>query len=263
MLTDKKTGFSFVMSQSQPSVGEMQKPANDEQNILPVENLKICSPMVSQGQATSITSSSFSTPVSTTSTGSIFGAFMTDNPFNLNAGKNMFGGTSKKGSQGLIKPSSFNVSANNPESIFSNSYNLQPKTATSTTTTATTVFGTNAPIFGCPVIETSSETTTNNSSPFVTNTTTTCLFGASVKPTNTVFDNTSSSFPFNSLFGACTNESPFGISNTKVTNISETKTSENEPQKEGGISFLPAADVSFSALAAKTPQQTFKIGIAF
>ncbi|XP_053980788.1 E3 SUMO-protein ligase RanBP2-like [Hylaeus volcanicus] len=243
--SDKKASFSFVMPQSQAT----------EQNIVATENLKICSPIVSQGQAMSTTSSPFKASASsTTSAGSIFA--MADNPFSLSTGKSIFGGSSKKDTPGIIKPSSFNVSANSSESPFLNNFNSQLKT----TTSATTIFGTSAPIFGSSAMKTSSETTSSDTSTFATNTTTTSLFGGSGKSTNSVFDNTSTPFTFNLAFDGRTNESPFGISNSTATNTAETKTasSENESQKDSGISFFPSADVSFSALAAAAPQQAFK-----
>ncbi|XP_076639687.1 E3 SUMO-protein ligase RanBP2 isoform X2 [Colletes latitarsis] len=245
-LSDKKTaGFSIILPQSQPAIGEIPKPAT-EQNILAPENLKICSPIISQGQAEPTISSPFNSSISTTSSVSMFGTPVLDNPFNSSAGRNVLA---------LPKTSSFNVSANNSESTLLNNINSQTKT----TTIGTTVFGTTNPVFGLYSTKANPETTTSNSSPFLTNTTT-CLFGTSAKPTNSVFDNTSTPFSLNLSFGARTNESPFGISSPIITNISETKpaTLESESQKDSDISFLPAADISFSALAAKAPQHAFK-----
>ncbi|XP_076246651.1 E3 SUMO-protein ligase RanBP2 [Calliopsis andreniformis] len=238
----KTTGFSFTIPPSQPSASEAEKSASGKQNILMPETLKICSP--SQTQTSTTTSTPFMTPTSTTSTTSIFGAAKTENPFGLGSGKSIFGGNVWKG-----------VSTSSSESIFSGSFNSQPQTTTSTTS----IFGTTAPIFGSPALKIES-TTSNNSSLFTTNSTTT-TFGSTGKTTNSVFDNTTTQFSFNPSLTARTNESPFGISNSTTTNIFETKTAttqENESQKDNGISFLPATDISFSALAAKAPQQAFK-----
>lgn len=106
------------------------------------------------------------------------------------------------------------------------------------------MFGAGTPIFGSSTINVSSEPTTNNSPLFATNATTTGPFG-----------------PFER-----TKESPFGISNPVTTNIFEVKaptSQENEPQKDNGINFLPTTDISFSTLAAKAPQHSFKAGTLF
>ncbi|KZC14709.1 RANBP2-like and GRIP domain-containing protein 5/6 [Dufourea novaeangliae] len=236
---DKKTGFSFVMSQNHPS--EAQNVETDKQDILSPENLKICGLATSEAQTTSETS------VPTTSTASIFG-------------KNIFGGSSKKDSPGLIKPSSFSVSANSSESMFPNSFGFEAKTTTTSTTSVTPIFGANTPIFGSSAMKLNSEITTSNSSPFATSTTTASVFDTPAETTNSMFGGASTPFSFNLPFGARTHESPFRISNSATTNVFDTKptTSESESQKDNGISFLPAVDVSFSALAAKTPQQAFK-----
>ncbi|XP_031847905.1 E3 SUMO-protein ligase RanBP2 [Nomia melanderi] len=222
---DKKTtksGFSFVMSQAQLS--ETQKSESDEQGILGTENLNICSPASSQSQATTDSVSSFPS----------FGTPKSDSLFGISTGKNMFGGSTKKDFPGLIKPSSFSVS-----------------------NSANPVFGASAPIFGQAAAKIGSEMTTSSSSPFSTSTTTTSVFGASAKPTNAVFGSTSTPFSFS--FGTASNEPSFGIANSATTNIFDTKltTSENEPAKDCGISFL-SAEVSFSDLAEKAPQQAFK-----
>ncbi|OAD60504.1 E3 SUMO-protein ligase RanBP2, partial [Eufriesea mexicana] len=137
-----------------------------------------------------------------------------------NTGKNIFGGISKKDSSGLLKPSSINVSTNNTESIFSNNLNIQSKITTNTTTS---------------------------------------LFGASTKSTNSVFTS-ASPFSTNLVFGPRTTASVFTISSPVTTNAFETITqTTSEAQKESDISFLPTANVSFSTLAAKSSQPTFKI----
>ncbi|KAK1127033.1 hypothetical protein K0M31_004646 [Melipona bicolor] len=234
--SDKKTGFSFVMPQTTSSTNEIQKSAADKQNILTPENLKICSPTNCQGQIESTTSFSFMTP-SITSTTSIFEMAKLDN-----TGKNIFGGMLKKDSSGLLKPSSINVSTNNSESVFSTNLNTQPKTTTSTTMAFDAI-----PIFGTSALKSSESTATGSTS-----------FDASAKSTNSVFPNTSASFSSNLFSGSHTNTSSFTISNPVTTNAFETITpTTSETQKEGEI-FFPSTDVSFSTLAAKSSQSTFK-----
>ncbi|XP_076685558.1 E3 SUMO-protein ligase RanBP2 [Andrena cerasifolii] len=238
-VNDKKTtGFSFAIPPSQYAASEPQQSVTSMPSDLEAENLKICSPATCQAQTTSTASSPFMTPALTSST-SIFGASTADTLFNLNSGKNMFGGGTKKDVPGLIKPSSFNVNTGTTEPVFSSNFGTQMKTTTPTTAVTTYAFGTSAPIFGSSATKVNSETTANPG-----------------------FDNTSKPFSFTTNYGARTNESPFAISNTATTNIFETKAvtpPENESQKDGGGSFLSSAEVSFSDLAAKAPQQAFKI----
>ena len=238
--SDKKTGFSFVMPQTASSTNEIQKSATDKQNTLTPENFKICSPTNSQGQIESTTSFSFMTP-STTSTSSIFEMAKLDN-----TGKNIFGGMLKKDSSGLLKPSSINVSTNNSESVFSTNFNTQPKTTTNTTMAFDAT-----PIFGTSGLKSSESTATSST------------FDASAKSTNSVFPNTSASLSYNLFSGPCTNTSSFTISNPVTSNAFETITpTTSETQKEGEI-FFPSTDVSFSTLAAKSSQSTFKTGTFF
>nr|XP_034186328.1 ranBP2-like and GRIP domain-containing protein 4 [Osmia lignaria] len=244
-LSDKKNTFSFGMPQT--SVNVTQKSVTDTQTIFSTDNLKICSPMTSQVQTTTA-SSLFTTSVAPTSISSIFGAAKTD-PFNLSAGKNIFGGTSKKDPSGLLKPSSLNVSTTSSESVFSNSFNSQSKTST----TGTPVFGSSAPIFGSAV-KTSTESTAPISSSFISTTTT----NPTNTTTNSIFTNTSTPFSFNSIFDGQMSVPSFTTSNA-TTNAFGTTLITNETQKGADVPFLPASGESFSTLAAKSSQQGFKI----
>ncbi|XP_033325702.2 E3 SUMO-protein ligase RanBP2 isoform X1 [Megalopta genalis] len=238
--SDKKANFSFGLSQNQTS--EIQKPEGDKQNVPGIDNLNICSPTSSQ--ATSEAPSSFTTA------GTIFGTPKIDNIFGMSTGKNMFGGSSKKES-GLIKPSTFNVSSDRIESVFSNSFTSQAKP---TNASATPVFGA-MPMF----TKTGSEMTTSTSTPlFGESTTATNVFGSTAKPTNSVFGGSSTSFSLNLNFGST--ESPLEVTNSATTNIFDTKvtSSENEPHDGGGVNFFTSSKASFSDLAAYASEQTFK-----
>ncbi|CAL7942946.1 unnamed protein product [Xylocopa violacea] len=239
---DNKTGFSFVIPQIPSSINEKQKSAADKENVLTSESLKICSPITSQAQVASTTPFSFVTPTSTTPTASIFGVPKLDN-----TGKNIFGGTTKKDSTGLLKPSSLSLS--NSESTLSNTFNTQPKT----------VFGPAASIFGSATLKSSSENVTTSSSSFVT-TTTTAGPDASAKPSDSASSNTSTPFSFNLFHDERTTASSFTTSNSTTTNAFEKISSTtSEDQKESDIPFLPTTEVSFSTLAAKSSQPVFQL----
>nr|XP_012149245.1 PREDICTED: E3 SUMO-protein ligase RanBP2-like isoform X1 [Megachile rotundata] len=252
--SDKNTNFSVVMPQPQFSIPDVQKSVTDIQSILSTDDLKICSPMTSQAQTTSA-SSLFQTSVTPTPLPFIFNANSNkDSPFNLNTGKNMFGGTSKKDASGLLKPSSLNVSVTTSESVFSKTFNSQSKTST---TTASVFGGAATPTFGSSAVKISSESTEPVSSSFTSPVGTANTTVMSINPANPVVTNAATPFSFNLFFGAQTSASSFTTSTPTTTNVLET-TSASETQKELEVAFFPTSGESFSTLAAKNPQPAFK-----